>query len=121
MPPRSLVRSFLLLYFVTGLVVLLLGVLTAWQALQGHGHPQDRIHAVVLGSVEAVAAILFLVPRAVRWGAAGLLGVFAIALAIHALQGSVRWDLLVYAVVVYFVREHGVTTRYFQVARGCSG
>jgi hypothetical protein len=43
-----------------------------------------------------------------RWGAAGLLLIFALAFAIHTSQGSPPLTLLVYAAGVFFVRTHGV-------------
>ena len=109
MPPRSLVRAFLALYVTLGAIVLIESIDTVVAASNGAFHGHDRIHALVLGSFEIVAAALFLIPRTMRWGAAGLLVVFALAFAIHAIDGQPPLDLLVFAAGVLFVRVHGVT------------
>ena len=108
-PPRSLVRSFLVLYVTLGLVVLVESVVTVLRARAGHFHGADRVHALVLGSLEAAAAVAFLVPRAMHVGAAVLLGIFALAFGLHLLQGSPNLVLLVYGAGVLFVRVHGVS------------
>jgi hypothetical protein len=54
-----------------------------------------------------VAAVLFLVPRTMRFGAIGLLLTFFIALTVHALEGELNADLLLYAVGCIFVLVHG--------------
>ena len=108
-PPRSLVRSFLVLYVTLGLVVLVESVATVLQAQAGHFHGADRLHALILGSLEAAAAVAFLVPRAMHVGAAVLLGIFALAFGLHLLQGSPNLVLLVYGAGVLFVRVHGVS------------
>ena len=118
MPPRNLVRAFLGLYVVTGVVVLLQSVQTVLAARAGYIRPPDQIHAIILGSFEAVAALLFLVPTTMRWGAAGLLSIFLAAIALHAGHGSFPSTLLVYGAAVLFVRVHGVQTSYFHALRG---
>jgi len=60
-----------------------------------------------VGSTEALAALLFLIPRSLRIGAVTLLLVFAAAFLIHALRLALRADLLVYAGAVAFVAVHG--------------
>ena len=107
-PPRSLVRAFLVLYVTTGLVILVQSVQTVLAARAGAFHGADRLHALLLGSVEAAAAAAFLVPRAMQVGAAALLAIFALAFGIHLLQGSPNLVLLVYGAGVLFVRVHGV-------------
>lgn len=109
MPPLRLLRGFLALWLITGLVVLALSVGTVYSALGAARHPAP--HLAVLGSIEAIGALLFLVPRTVRWGAGGLLATLAAALALHALLGQFRGDLLVYGAVVAFVAVHGPLTR----------
>jgi uncharacterized membrane protein YphA (DoxX/SURF4 family) len=105
------------LYLLTGLVVLIQSLNTVRQANLGAIRPPDQQLALLLGAFETVAAVLFMIPRLMRWGAAGLLVVFAAAFAIHALHGGPNWTLLVYAAVVLFVRIHGVENRYFRLAR----
>lgn len=107
-PPRSLGRSFLALYVILGLVILVQSVQTILAARAGAFHGSDRLHALVLGGVEAMAAVAFLVPRAMRAGAVALLAIFALAFGLHVLQGSPNLGLLVYGAGVLFVRVHGV-------------
>ena len=106
-PPRSLVRAFLALYVTLGLVILVESVETVLRARPGAFHGPDRLHALILGGLEAAAAA-FLVPRAMHVGAAVLLAIFALAFGLHALQGSPNLVLLVYGAGVLFVRVHGV-------------
>jgi uncharacterized membrane protein YphA (DoxX/SURF4 family) len=113
MPSRDLVRAFLLLYLVTGMVVLFQSLQTVWAAHLGAIRPPDRIHAMILGSLEAVAAVLFLIPRTMRLGAVGLLAVFVTAFALHATHGGPDLGLMIYAAVVLFIRVHGVQPSYF--------
>lgn len=108
MPQQRLVRAFLTLWVTLGVVVLVESVRTVVAAHGGAFTDHDRPHALALGSVEAIAALLFLVPRAMRVGAIGLLAVFALAFALHAAQGQANLGLLVYAAGVVFVAVHGV-------------
>jgi uncharacterized membrane protein YphA (DoxX/SURF4 family) len=82
-----------------------LSVRTAYQGIQA-GSSHDP-HLIVVGSFEALAALLFLVPRTLRLGAAGLLVTFAGVFLLHALRYHFRGDLLIDAVVVLFVAVHG--------------
>lgn len=50
----------------------------------------------------------FLIPRTMRWGAAALLVIFALAFGLHLLGGHPNLDLLIYAAAVVFIRVHGV-------------
>lgn len=105
MPPRALLRGFLVLWVSTGIVLCIGSVQTAvsgWVA-RPHANP----HLLVLGGVEGVATLLFLVPRSMRWGAAVLLATIGVAFAVHATFGQFRGDLLVYAAAVSFVLVHG--------------
>ncbi|MFI5210999.1 MAG: hypothetical protein ACHQ2E_11185 [Gemmatimonadales bacterium] len=107
MPTPSLVRAFRLFHLTLGAVVLIQSVQTVLAARNGGLAPGDRVHGLVLGSLEAVAALLFLLPRTMRAGAVMLLVIFAAAFGLHALRGDVATTLLVYAAGVLFVREHG--------------
>lgn len=108
MPPRSLLRCFLLLWMATGLILLIASVTTMREAWTGARHSNP--HLVLLGGIEALAALLFLVPHTFRFGAVGLLGAIGIAFAVHAMLGQFRGDLLLYAVVVLFAFVHGPLT-----------
>jgi hypothetical protein len=108
MPPQSLVRAFLALYLAVGVIVLIESVSTVLAAVNGGFSSHDRPHALILGAIESVAAILFLIPRTMRAGAALLLVVFGLAFALHLAGGHPNLDLLVFAAAVFFVRVHGV-------------
>jgi uncharacterized membrane protein YphA (DoxX/SURF4 family) len=101
-----LVRSFLALWWVLGGVLLLLSIQTVRSALV-LGGPHPDMHAVLIGSVEAVAALLFLIPPLMRVGGAGLLFTFAVAFLLHSLHGQFAAPLLVYAAGVVFIMVHG--------------
>ena len=109
MPSRNLVRAFVLLWWTLGVALLIGSIQTARGALaSGHStHP----HLLLLGAVEAAAALLFLIPRTLRLGAAGLLLTLIVALLVHAGLHQLRWDLLVYSAAVLFVAVHGPVSR----------
>jgi uncharacterized membrane protein YphA (DoxX/SURF4 family) len=109
MPPLRLLRSFLALWWVVGIGLLALSVRTVALAFE-RGQVVD-LHMALIGGVEAAAAILFLVPRTLRAGAAGLLLTIAIAWLAHAHAQVVRWDLAIDAAAVLFVAVHGPLTR----------
>jgi len=109
MPPRGLVRSFVILWWVLGASLAVGSVRTLLAALPSGESP--NLHLVLLGGVEAAAALLFLVPGTLRIGAAGLLLTIAIAWSVHLHLHQFRWDLLVYAAAVLFVSVHGPLTR----------
>ena len=108
MPQKSLVRAFLALYVTVGVAVLILSIETVLGAYHGRIGGADRVHALVIGSLETIAAVVFLIPRTMRTGAAALIAIFLLAFAIHASQGGLHLDLLVYTAAVLFVRVHGV-------------
>jgi hypothetical protein len=108
MQTPSLVRAFLTLYVTIGVVVCIESVATVVAAVRGELPALTRPHALILGGLEVVAAVLFLIPRTMRWGAAGLLVIFALAFGIHAAGGDPNLDLLILAAAVLFVRTHGV-------------
>lgn len=108
MPPRPLVRAFHLLYFTLGLVMLAQSVETVLDATRGHMPPGDRTHAMILGGLEILAALLFMLPRTMRAGATALLVIFAVAFLAHAVRGDVALTLVAYAAAVLFVWVHGV-------------
>ena len=68
-----------LFHWTLGLVVLL----DSSRAVARAGDP----HVTLLASIEILAAVLFLSPRAVRGGAALLILVFAVAFVAHAANG----------------------------------
>ena len=78
--------------------------------------PPPFLHALILGTVETLAALLFLVPRTMRVGAVALLAIFALAFAVHPLGGNWHLASLVYAAGVLFVHIHGVRAFRWQAA-----
>ena len=108
MPPRNLLRAFLALWFTTGMVVLVasLGTVRAAFGPAAHTNP----HLVILGSIEAAAAVLFMIPQTFRAGAIGLLVVIGLAFITHVALGQFRGDLLLYGAAVYFALVHGPLT-----------
>ena len=91
--PATAVRLF---RAVLGLVVLIESVRTALHAAGLHGGAL-RPHLLLLASVEALGAVLFLVPATLVAGGLTMLATFAIAFAFHALHGEPPLTLLVYA------------------------
>jgi hypothetical protein len=106
MPDTKLVRAFFALWWALGVVMFLSGVQSAWSAFGPLSSGLDA-HALLLGSVEAVAAVLFLVPGVMRVGGYGLLATLGIAFLVHAARGHFSGPLLVYAAGVIFVIVHG--------------
>src|SRR5215207_7399447 len=105
MPSRRLLRSFLTLWMVTGIVLLIASAATVHEAWTGARHANP--HLVLLGGAEALAALFFLIPRTFRLGAVGLLVAISIAFVVHAALGEFRGDLVIYALVVLFALVHG--------------
>ena len=99
-------RAFLIFHLVLGLALLWGSVHTLL-----HLGPTD-LHARVVGTIEAVGAVAFLIPRTLRLG--GVLLVLSIvgALLVHAAMGDWRPDLLVYPAGVVLVTVHGSAYRH---------
>ena len=95
-----------LLRWSVGLVVLWQSWLTfhgTLEKLHAPGHPAALAHVrLALSGAEMVAAVLFLLPVTVAVGGYGLLAIFALAIAIHALHGDVSGleTLVVYGAAV---------------------
>jgi hypothetical protein len=107
MPSRNLLRAFMVLWW-TAALLLLVGSL---QTLSGALKSTHEGPLVVLAAVEAVSAVLFLLPPTLRVGAGGLLLCLAVAFLVHLHLHEFRWDLLFYAATVYFVAVHGPLSR----------
>jgi hypothetical protein len=97
-------RSFVALWLVTGGVLFVASLRTIAHAASG---PHANPHIVILAAMEALSALLFLIPRTMRAGALGLLTTIGIAFLVHTLMGQFRGDLLLYAAAVVFVSVHG--------------
>lgn len=105
MPDFRLVRAFFGLWWVLGVVLIFLSLQTVRSGLSAG--PTVDGHAVVLGSIEALAALLFLLPQFMRVGGVVLLATFAFAFVVHAARGQFAGPLLVYGAAVLFVLVHG--------------
>jgi hypothetical protein len=101
-------RAFVALWLITGSVLLAASIATVHDAWLGSRHANP--HLIVLGGVEAVAALLFMFPRTLRPGAIGLLVAIGVAFATHVVLGQFRGDLLLYGVAVAFTLVHGPLT-----------
>ena len=86
---------------------LVLGLGLLWGSVHTILDADGDIHARAIGSLEAIAAAAFLVPRLMRVGAAVLFVTIALAVVLHTVRGEWRPDLLVYAAGVVLVGVHG--------------
>jgi len=111
-----LVRGFIGLWVSVGVLLCIASVHTAIEG--AFDSPVPNPHLVILGTVEAVAAVLFLIPRSMRYGALGLLLTIAIAFGVHTVLGQFRGDLLLFGAAVSFVAIHGrLTVDQWRLAR----
>lgn len=104
-----------------GLVIAVESVLTAWNAygdIHAGGYSHGTHHAMhawirlLLGGIETLGAILFLLPGSLIAGGWTLLAVFAFAALFHVLQGQFFvGDLLIYAAATAACMAYGRTTR----------
>ncbi len=107
MDANRLRHAFVALHVVLGVVIFVQSMATAVHSsgwLPGHAR---NIQLLALGSIEALLAILFLLPRTVRIGALGLMIVLALAIVVHASMGEFPAGLIVYAAGVAYVGIHG--------------
>ena len=96
-------QSFTVLHVALGLILVVEGTLTLVHALSVH----HDSHPVAFGTVEAMAALLFIWPRTIRLGGCILFCAFLIAAVVHLLRGEFPSEHLVYAVAALFVMIHG--------------
>jgi hypothetical protein len=106
MAGSSLRKAFLAFHLTLGIVVFILGVMTLHHSLRAAGGLQSH-HLAILAGVEAISAILFLIPGTLRIGGLGLLLTFAAAIVVHALQGEFPGPILIYAAGTVLVMVHG--------------
>jgi len=96
-------RMIVVFHLALGIVILYGAATTALRGGTG------TLHIRLLASVEALGAVLFLVPRTLGTGALLLLLTIVLALAFHLSLGEWRGDLLVYAAGVGLIAAHGPT------------
>ncbi len=106
MAGTSLRRAFLAFHLTLGIVVFILGVTTLHHALRGADGTRSH-HLAILAGVEAISAILFLIPGTLRIGGVGLLLTFAAAIVVHTLRGEFPGPVLIYAAGTVLVMVHG--------------
>jgi hypothetical protein len=118
MPSRRLVVAFFALWVTLGVALFVASVRTLLAALSGTVHGPAHAHLALLAGAEALAALLFLLPRTTRIGAIGLLVTIGIAFLAHAVDGQFPMLLLLYASAVGFVLVHGPVPWGVVFARG---
>ena len=99
-------RSFITFHLVLGLGLLVASIQTLFHALAPENRHSHQ-HIALIAGIEAVGAVLFLVPSTLRVGALLLVGTIGLAFVVHALQGAWRPDLAIYAAGAWFVYAHG--------------
>lgn len=107
MSQRALRRTFIAFHITLCVVIFIQSIVTVLHTAGANKLQHSNIALLALASAEALAALLFLLPAAMRSAGATLLAIFAIAIALHALQGEFPSTLLVYAAGVGFVMAHG--------------
>jgi hypothetical protein len=110
--PPQLPRVFTGLRLTLGLVVFGQSLATAISAsgITDVSHHDPAL--LVLAGIEAIAALLFLLPRTTAPAAATLVGIFALAIALHLTTGNgFPTHLLVYIAAATVVAVHDRTAR----------
>ncbi|HTK81833.1 MAG TPA: hypothetical protein VL633_06035 [Bacteroidota bacterium] len=101
----SLRRTFVLFHITLAAVIFAQSI----QTLTNVGHLRSAdpsgSHLLMLAGAEAVAAILFVVPKTLRLGSIVLLFIFLLAISVHGIVHEM--GLLVYGAGVLFVAVHG--------------
>lgn len=105
MPPRALLRSFAAVWLVTGSTLFFLSFEALLRSLPISSAPNPQL--AILSGAEAIAALLFVVPRTMRVGAVGLLVTLGIAFIAHGMSGEFLPQLFLFASVVAFNLVHG--------------
>jgi hypothetical protein len=104
---HALRHSFIAFHLILGVVVFVQSLITVLHAI-GVGRAQHSNHALALfAGAEAIAALLFILPATLKWGALSLLVIFFAAIVFHGLHGEMQLTLLVYAAGVMLAMAHG--------------
>ena len=104
---QSLRRSFVGFHLTLASVVFVQSVFAVFKALLAEPDANANWHIFILASVEAVAAILFVIPATLRFGGIVLCLVFSVAFTAHAIVGEFELGLLVYGAGTVFILFHG--------------
>jgi hypothetical protein len=105
MPNRNTARAFLALWWTLAILLVAYSAQTAWLSVTASSGID--VHLAILASAEAIAGLVFLIPKTMRAGGVCLLAVFALALVLHGRKGEFEGQLLIYAVAVSLVMVHG--------------
>lgn len=97
-------RAFQLFHAVLGLGLLTMSLFALSHALHDLG---GHRHFAFVAALEALGAVLLLIPRTTRWGGAVLLVVLLPGFAFHLARGDWEIQLLIFAAGVWFVMVHG--------------
>lgn len=97
-------RAYRLFHAVLGLGLLAMSLLTFLHVIDEHG---GLGHLAFVAGLEALGAVLFLVPRTVRWGGAALLLVLIPGFVFHLVHGEWQFEVLIYAAGVWLVMMRG--------------
>jgi hypothetical protein len=92
MPNRNTARAFLALWWTLGILLVAYSVQTSWLSLAASSGID--VHVAILASTEAIAGLLFLIPKTMRAGGVCLLAVFTLALVLHGRKGEFEGQLL---------------------------
>lgn len=103
----TLRRTFIIFHLTLGILVFIESLSTVLRSVGGQKIQHFNTVLAVFASMEALAALLFLLPFTMRLAGAALLLIFAAALLFHGLHGEFLSTLLVYAAGVAFVMAHG--------------
>jgi hypothetical protein len=99
--------SYVIFRILLGAVIFLESINVVLRAARGGApHPLGS-HLTVLAVAEAVAAVLFLIPKTARAGGGILLMIFVFVIYVHGLRGEL--PLLVYAAGIAMVMVEGGT------------
>ena len=103
-------RAFQIFHVALAGGLLVMSLLPLVHALQELGDPGHAHLAFVLG-LQALGAILLLIPRTVRWGGAALLAVLLPGFLNEVAHGDWELQYLIYATGVWLIMAHGAGWR----------
>ena len=99
--------AFTAFHLVLGIAIFLQSFSEIVRAASGHIVGVMHSHLTIIAAAEALASLLFLVPKMARVGGGILLAIIVFALVVHGIRGEL--PLLVYAAGVVLVMIEGGT------------
>jgi hypothetical protein len=100
-------RTFIIFHLTLGIVVFIQSLSAVLKSIGIERLQHFKLILAVFASLEALAALLFLLPLTMRVAGIALLLIFGGAIIFHGLHGEFLSTLLVYAAGVAFVMAHG--------------